>query len=72
MGERARRNASDGHLFPAESTNSIPAQGEASMISFNELLARIVDAIISVITTVVGDFLLGDILRGFFFPFLGV
>ena len=39
------------------------------MISFNELLARIVDAIISVITTVVGDFLLGDILRGIFFPF---
>ena len=71
MGERARHHARHEHLVPAQSTNSI-AQGEASMISLNELLARTVDAIISVITTVVGDFLLGDILRGIFFPFLGI
>ena len=42
------------------------------MFSLNELLARIIDAVITVITTTIGDFLLGDILRGFFFPLLGV
>ena len=41
------------------------------MFSISELLALILDAVITIITSVLGDFLIGDILRGILFPLIG-